>query len=68
MADLRQRRNALAEWYGGMRHSSTAAWGEVRTGFVSSYHELAAALRKARAEFAKEEVPVTEASPAGEKR
>ncbi len=51
MADLRKRRNALAEWYGGMRHSSTAAWSEVRGGFVKSYHELADAMRKAKAEF-----------------
>lgn len=55
MTDLRQRRNALAEWYGGMRHSSTAAWGEVRTGFVTSYHELAQALRKARTQFENDE-------------
>lgn len=51
MADLRQRRNALAEWYGGMRHSSTAAWDEVKAGFVTSYGELANALRRARAEI-----------------
>lgn len=51
MADLRQRRSALAEWYGGLRHSSTAAWSEVRGGFVRSYHELADAMRKARAEL-----------------
>lgn len=54
MADLRKRRNALAEWTGGMRHSSTAAWGEVRGGFVKSYQELADAMRKARAEFDKD--------------
>lgn len=55
MADLRKRRNAMAEWYGGIRHSSTAAWSEVRSGFVTSYHELADALRKARAEFEQDE-------------
>lgn len=55
MADLRQRRNALAEWLGGMRHSSGAAWTEVRGGFVKSYQELADAMRNARAEFAREE-------------
>ena len=55
MADLRQRRNAMAEWYGGLRHGSTAAWGEVRVGFITSYHELAEALRKARAEFEKDD-------------
>lgn len=52
MTGLRQRRNALAEWFGGMRHSSGAAWSEVRGGFMKSYQELAEALRKARAEFA----------------
>jgi len=55
MADLRQRRNVLAEWLGGMRHSSAAAWEEVRGGFAKSYRELAEATRKARAEFAKQE-------------
>lgn len=53
MADLRKRRNALAEWVGGMRHSSATAWGEVRAGFVKSYHELANAVRKAREELEK---------------
>ena len=68
MADLRQRRNALAEWYGGMRHSSSAAWGEVRTGFVTSYHELADALRKARTELGKDEKPAAEPPTDSEKR
>lgn len=54
MADLRKRRNALAEWSGGMRHSSTAAWAEVRGGFVKSYRELADAIRAAKAEFDKD--------------
>lgn len=54
MADLRERRNALAEWVGGMRHSSTATWGEVRVGFVKSYHELADAIRKAWDEYDKD--------------
>lgn len=47
MADLRKRRNALAEWVGGLRHGSVAAWGEVRDGFIGSYHELADAIRDA---------------------
>jgi len=54
MADLRQRRNRLAEWYGGMRHSSVDAWGEVKSGFVTSYHDLAEAMRKAREQFDQE--------------
>lgn len=51
MADLRRRRNELSEWYGGMRHGSEAAWGEVKAGFVKSYQDLEEALRKARVEF-----------------
>jgi hypothetical protein len=51
MADLRARRNALAEWIGGMQHGSSSAWTELKTGFRKSYDELAAALVKARAEF-----------------
>lgn len=55
MADLRKRRNALAEWYGGLRHSSASAWGEMRTGFADSFQQLAEAMRKARAEFDREQ-------------
>lgn len=59
MADLRRRRNALAEWLGGMRHGSGAAWDEVRSGFVKSYREFADAMRKARAQFAREDATRT---------
>lgn len=62
MADLRQRRNDLAEWYGGMRHSSADAWSEVKTGFVKSYDELAQAIRNARARSESEEQPATPAT------
>lgn len=51
MTDLRKRRNQLSEWYGGMRHSSVDAWGEVKSGFVTSYHDLADAMRNAREQF-----------------
>lgn len=51
MADLRTRRNSLAEWVGGMKHGSSGAWTEVKGGFARSYDELADALRKARSEF-----------------
>ena len=54
MADLRKRRNQLAEWYGGMRHSSVDAWSEVKSGFVTSYHDLVEAMRKAREQFDQE--------------
>jgi hypothetical protein len=45
---LRRQRNALSEWYGGMRQSSAAAWDEVKTGFIASYHELSTAMRQVR--------------------
>ena len=54
MADLRQRRNQLAEWYGGMRHSSVDAWSEVKSGFVTNYHDLVEAMRKAREQLDQE--------------
>jgi hypothetical protein len=34
---LTEQRKELAEWYGGMKHSSSQAWGEVREGFVDAY-------------------------------
>lgn len=65
MADLRARRNTLAEWVGGLQHGSAGAWTEVRSGFAKSYDDLAAALRKARAEFGKP--TPDQAQPAPEK-
>lgn len=61
MTDVRTRRTQLAEWYGGMRHASDQAWGEVRTGFVASYRELSDAFARARAQF--EEVRRQPADP-----
>lgn len=55
LADLQQRRTRLAEWLGGMRHSSAAAWGSVKSGFLDSYHELEEALRKATSEFERQQ-------------
>lgn len=63
ITDLRQRRTQLAEWTGGMRHGSAAAWSEVKTGFVKSYHDLAEALEKARVQLERDERP---AQPADE--
>ncbi len=37
---LRKQRNQVAEWYGGMQHSSDKAWEDVKKGFLNSYHEL----------------------------
>jgi hypothetical protein len=61
---LRRQRNALSEWYGGMRQSSATAWDEVKAGFVSSYHDLAAAIRQARDDM--REKPAAE--PAGDEQ
>ncbi len=54
LRSLRQQRNRLAEWYGGMRHGSAGAWEEVKGGFVSAYDRLADAMGRAVAEFESE--------------
>jgi TolA-binding protein len=51
---LRQNRQNLAEWYGGMRHSSRDAWEEVKKGFVDSYVRLERAFTQANKEFDKD--------------
>jgi hypothetical protein len=69
IADLHQRRMQLAEWTGGMRHGSAAAWNEVKTGFVKSYHDLAEALEKTRAQRERDEqqaAPAEDPPPATE--
>ena len=48
---LTEQRNELAEWYGGMKHSSSQAWGEVREGFVDAYEVLQDAWTDALDEF-----------------
>jgi uncharacterized protein YbjQ (UPF0145 family) len=47
MTSLREQRNAAAEWYGGLKHGSSQAWEDVKTGFSKSSHDLEDALRKA---------------------
>jgi hypothetical protein len=44
---LRRERDEVAEWYGGLKHSSAESWDEVKTGFVSSYEKLKASFAKA---------------------
>lgn len=70
MAELRQRRNDMAEWYGGMRHGSAEAWAEVKAGFIESYRDMAEAIRKAQAEFDQEPQAPAEppAPPADDRR
>lgn len=59
MSDLHRRRNDVAEWTGGMRHSSDEVWEDVKSGFIKSYHELADALQKARAQFDRDQAQDT---------
>ena len=47
MTSLRKQRNAAAEWYGGLKHGSSQAWEDVKTGFSKSAHDLEDAFRKA---------------------
>ncbi|MBI5558134.1 MAG: hypothetical protein HY885_10890 [Deltaproteobacteria bacterium] len=51
LCELRKKRNDIAEWYGGMKHGSAAAWDEMKKGFVESYHSLQKAFDKASEKF-----------------
>jgi len=51
LKSLRKKRNELAEWYGGMQHSSAKAWEHVKRGFLKSYEALSKAYEKAVKEF-----------------
>ena len=51
LRELRKQRTALAEWYGGLKHSSANAWGQVKKGFLESYNSLSEAFGKAQEEF-----------------
>jgi len=48
---LRKHRNKLAEWAGGMQHSSNEAWQDIKTGFLKSYKNMQEAFNKAQQEF-----------------
>jgi hypothetical protein len=48
---LRKQRDEVAEWYGGLKYSSAAAWEDVKGGFVKSYDALKEALDKATKQF-----------------
>jgi hypothetical protein len=48
---LRKKRTELAEWYGGMKHSSANAWEDVKKGFLDSYDSLSKAFDKAVKSF-----------------
>lgn len=40
LAEMRRQRNKVAQWYGGMKHSSAGAWNGVKQGFIKSYNKL----------------------------
>jgi hypothetical protein len=44
-------RYGVAQWFGGMQHSSAGAWHHVKRGFVTAYGELESAFVKAAKEF-----------------
>jgi hypothetical protein len=51
LRSLRRQRNELAEWYGGMKHSSRNAWDDVKQGFVEAYQSLGDSFDQAVEEF-----------------
>lgn len=51
LKSLRNKRDALSEWYGGLKYSSANAWDHVKDGFVEGYESLADAFDKAEKEF-----------------
>lgn len=51
MRELQRKRNDLAEWYGGLKHSSVQAWGEVKEGFADAYRSLEEAWQDAADEI-----------------
>ncbi|HKJ05761.1 MAG TPA: hypothetical protein VJ974_09205 [Geopsychrobacteraceae bacterium] len=51
---LKQQREKAAEWYGGMQHSSSEAWIEVKKGFADSYERLEKAFIEAKSHYENE--------------
>lgn len=51
---LQKQRKNVAEWYGGMQHSSSEAWEDVKKGFAESYDRLEEAFDNAKSHFEKE--------------
>jgi hypothetical protein len=48
---LRKQRIEAAEWYGGLKSSSSNAWVHVKNGFSDAYRELSEAWEQAEQEF-----------------
>ena len=45
---LQEQRKKVAEWYGGIQHSSSEAWEDVKKGFADSYDRLEKAFYDAK--------------------
>ncbi|MGA7105142.1 MAG: hypothetical protein WBX49_07335 [Candidatus Deferrimicrobiaceae bacterium] len=51
LKELRRRRNQVAEWYGGLKYSSSKTWDHMKKGFSDSYDALRVAWEKAEKEW-----------------
>lgn len=51
LKELREKRNKLSEWYGGMKQSSKDAWSEVKKGFSNTYDGVVKAYKDTEKEM-----------------
>jgi hypothetical protein len=51
LKSLKEKRTKLAEWYGGLKHSSAKAWDHVKGGLLESYQALKSSFQEAEKEF-----------------
>lgn len=55
MVNLREQRNEVAEWLGGLKHSSAEAWDDVKDGFAGAWSQLQMSWSQAQEEFDSEQ-------------
>ena len=55
LKELREKREKVAEWFGGLKHGSKEAWEETKKGFSNSYKKLQDSWKKAVKEYGPEE-------------
>ena len=55
MRALREQRLKVAEWYGGLQHSTANAWEDTKKGFSAAYKSLKSSWEKAEKEYKKDE-------------
>jgi TolA-binding protein len=51
LKELRRRRNQVAEWYGGLKYSSSKTWDHMKKGFSDSYDALRGTWEKTEKEW-----------------